>query len=55
VEALRRRVAQFVHGAPAHDARQARLVDGASEVHKGVLARYLMEERGAFWHWDQTP
>jgi acyl-CoA dehydrogenase len=36
-------------------ARQARLVDGASEVHKGVLARYLMEERGAFWRWDQTP
>ena len=55
VEALRTRVAQFVRGAPAHDARQARLVDGASEVHKGVLARYLIEERGAFWHWDQTP
>ena len=36
-------------------ARQARLVDGASEVHKGVLARYLMEERGAFWQWDRTP
>jgi len=52
VEALRTRVAQFVRGAPAHDARQ---VDGASEVHKGVLARYLIEERGAFWHWDQTP
>jgi len=55
VEALRRRVAQFVHGAPAHDARQARLVDGASEVHKGVLARYRIEERGGFWQWDQTP
>jgi acyl-CoA dehydrogenase len=33
-------------------ARQARLVDGASEVHKMVLARYLIEERDAFWAWD---
>ncbi len=33
-------------------ARQARLVDGASEVHKGVLARFLLEERDAFWGWD---
>ena len=33
-------------------ARQARLVDGASEVHKGVLARYLIDERDAFWRWD---
>jgi acyl-CoA dehydrogenase len=33
-------------------ARQARLVDGASEVHKGVLARYLMDEREGFWRWD---
>jgi acyl-CoA dehydrogenase len=33
-------------------ARQARLVDGASEVHQGVLARYLMDERDAFWRWD---
>jgi acyl-CoA dehydrogenase len=32
-------------------ARQARLVDGASEVHKGVLARYLQDERDAFWKW----
>jgi acyl-CoA dehydrogenase len=32
-------------------ARQARLVDGASEVHKGVLARYLREEGNAFWRW----
>jgi hypothetical protein len=32
--------------------RQARLVDGASEVHKGVLARFLLEERDAFWRWD---
>ena len=35
-------------------ARQARLVDGASEVHKGVLARFLQQERGDFWRWD-TP
>ena len=33
-------------------ARQARLVDGASEVHRGVLAGYLQEERDAFWAWD---
>ena len=35
-------------------ARQARLVDGASEVHRGVLARFLREERDDFWRWD-TP
>jgi len=33
-------------------ARQARLVDGASEVHRGVLAGYLLDERDAFWRWD---
>ena len=33
-------------------ARQARLVDGASEVHRGVLARFLREERDDFWRWD---
>ena len=33
-------------------ARQARLVDGASEVHKMVLARFLMDERDDFWQWD---
>ena len=32
-------------------ARQARLVDGASEVHKTVLARFFMTERGNFWSW----
>jgi acyl-CoA dehydrogenase len=32
-------------------ARQARLVDGASEVHKMVLARNLMAEGRAFWSW----
>ena len=33
-------------------ARQARLVDGASEVHRGVLAGYLLDERERFWRWD---
>jgi len=33
-------------------ARQARLVDGASEVHRGVLAGFLQDERDAFWRWD---
>ncbi len=33
-------------------ARQARLVDGASEVHKMVMARYLMQERSGFWSWE---
>ena len=32
-------------------ARQARLVDGASEVHKMVLARFLMAEGADFWGW----
>ena len=33
-------------------ARQARLVDGASEVHQGVLAGFLQKERDAYWRWD---
>ena len=33
-------------------ARQARLVDGASEVHKMVLARFLLAEGQDFWSWD---
>jgi acyl-CoA dehydrogenase len=32
-------------------ARQARLVDGASEVHKMVLARSYMAEGNDFWDW----
>ena len=32
-------------------ARQARLVDGASEVHKMVLNRYLSQEGDDFWRW----
>lgn len=32
-------------------ARQARLVDGASEVHKMVLSRFLMQEGTEFWGW----
>ncbi|HKY93930.1 MAG TPA: acyl-CoA dehydrogenase family protein [Kiloniellales bacterium] len=35
-------------------ARQARLVDGASEVHKMVLARFLQEEGPGFWQWDHA-
>ncbi|HVF62924.1 MAG TPA: acyl-CoA dehydrogenase family protein [Casimicrobiaceae bacterium] len=34
-------------------ARQARLVDGASEVHNMVLARFLLDERERFWQWDK--
>ncbi|MYE46500.1 MAG: acyl-CoA dehydrogenase [Chloroflexi bacterium] len=33
-------------------ARQARLVDGASEVHKMVLARLYMQEEHDFWSWQ---
>jgi acyl-CoA dehydrogenase len=33
-------------------ARQARLVDGASETHKMVLSRLLLEEGIDFWNWD---
>lgn len=32
-------------------ARQARLVDGASEVHKMVLSRFFMQEGLDFWSW----
>jgi acyl-CoA dehydrogenase len=32
-------------------ARAARLVDGASEVHKMVLARFMREEGRDFWAW----
>ncbi|MFC4350288.1 acyl-CoA dehydrogenase family protein [Fodinicurvata halophila] len=32
-------------------ARQARLVDGASEVHKTVLNRFLQQEGQEFWRW----
>ena len=32
-------------------ARQARLVDGASEVHKMVLARNYLNEGNDFWSW----
>ena len=33
-------------------ARQARLVDGADEVHKMVLNRMLADEGRDFWRWD---
>ena len=32
-------------------ARQARLVDGASEIHKMVLSRFLIQEGRDFWGW----
>jgi len=32
-------------------ARQARLVDGASEVHKMVLSKNLLKDGGKFWSW----
>lgn len=35
-------------------ARQARLVDGASEVHKMVLARYLLDQGADFWRWGRA-
>jgi acyl-CoA dehydrogenase len=33
-------------------ARAARLVDGASEVHKMVLAKFMREEGRDFWNWS---
>lgn len=33
-------------------ARQARLVDGADEVHKMILNRHLEADGRDFWHWD---
>lgn len=35
-------------------ARQARLVDGASEVHKMVFSKFLFAEGTDFWHWGVT-
>ena len=35
-------------------ARQARLVDGADEVHKMVLHRFLGEEGERFWRWQAS-
>lgn len=36
-------------------ARQARLVDGADEVHQMVLNRHLADEGRDFWKWDAMP
>ena len=36
-------------------ARQARLVDGADEVHQMVLNRFLDEEERDFWRWPVAP
>jgi acyl-CoA dehydrogenase len=33
-------------------ARQARLVDGASEIHKMVLAESALQRGVDFWQWD---
>ena len=33
-------------------ARQAKLVDGASEVHKMIMARFFVNEGTEFWSWD---
>ena len=44
------RVANLENRAFYRYARQARSVDGASEVHKMVL---MFEEGGEFWSWDQ--
>jgi acyl-CoA dehydrogenase len=33
-------------------ARQARLVDGADEVHKMILSRHLEEQGADFWRWE---
>ena len=38
-------------GGAVHQARQARLVDGASEVHKMLLAKNLTAEGRDFWKW----
>ncbi|MEO8488044.1 MAG: acyl-CoA dehydrogenase family protein [Betaproteobacteria bacterium] len=35
-------------------ARQARLVDGASEVHRTVIARHLAEDPDAFFDWNHV-
>jgi acyl-CoA dehydrogenase len=35
-------------------ARQARLVDGASEVHKMVIARSTIEQSGHAWNWGRA-
>jgi len=32
-------------------ARQARLVDGATEVHRMVLAKFYDKEKQDFWSW----
>jgi acyl-CoA dehydrogenase len=36
-------------------ARQARLVDGASEVHRMVLAKAMQKDGLDFWSWTGRP
>ena len=53
--AIRVRVAAT---ADREHARQARLVDGADEVHRMVLNRFLQSEGPDFWRWTvagETP
>ena len=42
-------IAQWIY----RSARSARLVDGASEVHMMVLARFMREEGRDFWQWGR--
>ena len=46
-----RLLAGFYRAVDARSARSARLVDGASEVHMMVLARFMREEGRDFWQW----
>ena len=32
-------------------ARQAKLVDGASEVHQMIINRFFNKDKSDFWHW----
>jgi len=41
-------IAEWVYRA----ARAARLVDGADEVHKMVLSKFMREEGRDFWRWS---
>ena len=36
-------------------ARQAKLVDGATEVHQMILNRFFNNYKSDFWHWGIGP
>jgi len=40
-----------IRATPVRPELQARLIDGASEVHQMVLSRFLLEEGVDFWSW----